>query len=115
MANKRRRPEGIVTKLRQVEGLTGQGMPRLDAIRQIGGEPLCAIGSRTMASEPPRCPERVGQDVERPAFARPQSLWHRCSRSPHPFPTPSSRGAQFLPRVQPVERYALQKVPRTFC
>ncbi len=36
MANKRPKPEEIVTKLRQVEILTGQGMPRLDAIRQIG-------------------------------------------------------------------------------
>ncbi len=36
MANKRPKPEGIVAKLRQVEILTGQGMPRLDAIRQIG-------------------------------------------------------------------------------
>jgi putative transposase len=35
MANKRPKPEEIVTKLRQVEILTGQGMPRLDAIRQI--------------------------------------------------------------------------------
>ncbi len=30
------KPEEIGTKLRQVEALTGQGMPRLDAIRQIG-------------------------------------------------------------------------------
>lgn len=36
MASKRLRSEEIVTKLRQVEILTGQGMPRLDAIRQIG-------------------------------------------------------------------------------
>lgn len=36
MANKRPKPEEIVTKLRQVEVLTGQGMPRLDAVRQIG-------------------------------------------------------------------------------
>ena len=36
MANKRPKPEEIVTKLRQFEVLTGQGMPRLDAIRQIG-------------------------------------------------------------------------------
>ena len=35
MASKRPKPEEIVTKLRQVEVLTGQGMPRLDAIRQI--------------------------------------------------------------------------------
>ena len=36
MANKRLKPEEIVSKLRQVEVLMGQGMPRLDAIRQIG-------------------------------------------------------------------------------
>ena len=36
MANTRVKPEEIVSKLRQVEVLTGQGMPRLDAIRQIG-------------------------------------------------------------------------------
>ena len=35
MANKRPKPEEIVTKLRQVEVLMGQGMSRLDAIRQI--------------------------------------------------------------------------------
>ncbi len=36
MANNRPKPEEIVTKLRQVEILTGQGMSRLNAIRQIG-------------------------------------------------------------------------------
>ena len=36
MANKRPKPEEIVTKLRQAEVLMGQGMSRLDAIRQIG-------------------------------------------------------------------------------
>ncbi len=36
MANKRPKPEEIVSKLRQVEVLMGQGMPCLDAIRQIG-------------------------------------------------------------------------------
>ena len=36
MANKRPQPEEIVSKLRQVEVLMGQGMSRLDAIRQIG-------------------------------------------------------------------------------
>ncbi len=35
MANKRAKPEEIVGKLRQVEVLVGQGMPRADAIRQI--------------------------------------------------------------------------------
>ncbi|MDC3348343.1 transposase, partial [Paracoccaceae bacterium] len=37
MAIKRPKPEGIVVKLRQVEVLIGQGMPRIDAIRQISG------------------------------------------------------------------------------
>ena len=36
MANKRPKPEEIVTKLRQVEVLVGQGMKRIDAIREIG-------------------------------------------------------------------------------
>ena len=36
MTNKRLKPEEIVSKLRQVEVLMGQGMARLDAIRQIG-------------------------------------------------------------------------------
>ena len=36
MTNKRPKPEEIVLKLRQVEVLMGQGMSRLDAIRQIG-------------------------------------------------------------------------------
>ena len=36
MANERPKPEEIVSKLRQVEVLMGQGMSRLDAIRQIG-------------------------------------------------------------------------------
>ena len=36
MANKRPKPEEIVRKLRQVEVLIGQGLSRLDAIRQIG-------------------------------------------------------------------------------
>ena len=35
MANKRHKPEEIVTKLRQVGVLVGQGMAGIDAIRQI--------------------------------------------------------------------------------
>ena len=35
MGIKRHKPEEIVTKLRQVEVLAGQGMVRVDAIRQI--------------------------------------------------------------------------------
>ena len=36
MTNKRPKPEEIVSKLRQVDVLMGQGMSPLDAIRQIG-------------------------------------------------------------------------------
>ena len=36
MAGRRDKPEEIVTKLRQVEVLQGQGMPVADAVRQIG-------------------------------------------------------------------------------
>ncbi len=35
MANKHHKPEEIVAKLRQVEVLVGQGMDRLDAIREM--------------------------------------------------------------------------------
>ena len=35
MSTKRHKPEEIVSKLRQVEVLVGQGMARIDAIRQI--------------------------------------------------------------------------------
>ena len=36
MSTKRHKPEEIVTKLRQVEVLVGQGMARIDAIREVG-------------------------------------------------------------------------------
>lgn len=35
MANRHHKPEEIVAKLRQVEVLVGQGMDRVDAIREI--------------------------------------------------------------------------------
>lgn len=35
MGIKRHKPEEIVTKLRQVEVLVGQGMARIDAIREV--------------------------------------------------------------------------------
>ena len=35
MATKRHKPEEIVTKLRQVEVLVGQGLARVDAIREV--------------------------------------------------------------------------------
>ena len=36
MAGKREKPEEIVSKLRQIEVLQGQGMTIADAVRQIG-------------------------------------------------------------------------------
>ena len=36
MPNKRHKPEEIVSKLRQVEVLVGQGTARVDAIRKVG-------------------------------------------------------------------------------
>ena len=33
---KRHKPEEIITKLREVEVLRGQGMPMADSVRQIG-------------------------------------------------------------------------------
>lgn len=36
MSNKRHKPDEIVTKLRQVEVLRGQGMAMADAVRRIG-------------------------------------------------------------------------------
>ena len=35
MATKRHKPEDIVSKLRQVDVLVGQGQTRIDAIRQV--------------------------------------------------------------------------------
>jgi transposase len=35
MASKRHKPEEIVSKLRQIEVLVGQGMARIDAIREV--------------------------------------------------------------------------------
>ena len=35
MSTKRHKPEQIVSKLRQVEVLVGQGQPRIDAIREV--------------------------------------------------------------------------------
>ena len=36
MAGKREKPEDIVAKLRQIEGLQGQGMTTAEAVRHVG-------------------------------------------------------------------------------
>lgn len=35
MSTKRHKPEEIVSKLRQIDVLVGQGQPRIDAIQQV--------------------------------------------------------------------------------
>lgn len=54
MANKRHKPEEIVTKLRQVEVLVGQGMARVDAIRgfALPSRPTTAGASSMAGWEP---------------------------------------------------------------
>ena len=47
MSGKREKPEDIVTKLRQIEVLQGQGMMIADAARQIA-----AVGAKTAYIEP---------------------------------------------------------------
>ena len=50
MAIKRPKPEEIVVKLWQVEVLMGQGMPQIDAIRQISvTEQTITVGRRSTA------------------------------------------------------------------
>ena len=50
MAGKREKPEDIVTKLRQVEVLHGQGTSMADAVRQIGVSQHTSIaGESSMA------------------------------------------------------------------
>ena len=44
MAGKREKPEDIVTKLRQVEVLHGQGLSMADAVRQIGNRSIRSTG-----------------------------------------------------------------------
>jgi len=47
MGIKRYKPEEIVTKLRKIEVLSGQGMPRVDAIRQVQITPTSPGGHRS--------------------------------------------------------------------
>ena len=67
MANKRAKPEEIVSKLRQVEVLVGQGMPRADAIRQIGVTEQTYYRwrkSEPLSAPPVRAPRRTAVWVQ---------------------------------------------------
>lgn len=53
MADKRPKPEEIVSKLRQVEVVIGHGLSRLDAIKRIGAvEQTCYRLRKTAYIEP---------------------------------------------------------------
>ena len=69
MANKRHKPEDIVTKLRQVDVLVGQGMRRIDAIREIGVVEQTYYRWRKLYGGPgtdqPKEPKRLQRENER--------------------------------------------------
>ena len=63
---KRPRPEQIFLKLRHVEGLMGQGMPRIDAIRQIGlTEQISRSGPPPSHTMPIATGERIRRELQR--------------------------------------------------
>lgn len=78
MAIKRPKPEEIVVKLRRVEVLIGQGMPRIDAIRQIG------VTEQTYSSDAHSLPSAYhSENVRFTWFAtRRMSERPRCDQSP---------------------------------
>ena len=83
MANKRPKPEEIVSKLRQVEVLMGQGMPRLEAIRQIGVVEQTYYRWRKQSG---------GMGVDQfKELKRLQKENKALSDTGHPHPKPSSR------------------------
>ena len=68
MANKRHKPEEIVTKLGKIDALVGKGMAREDAIRELRNETLSAISPRTTVewADPMSLEETVLPDSDRP-------------------------------------------------
>ena len=68
MAHKRHKPDEIVTKLRQVEVLRGQGMAMADAVRQIGVSELTYYRWRKqyggMSRDQLRCGIRFNADTD---------------------------------------------------
>ena len=99
MANRRPKPEEIVTKLRQVEVLVGQGMKRIDAIREIGVVEQ-NVRSAILCGE--------SQVLRRGLFELSESGSHGY-RSPVggmcPDVTPGKRQCQFLQSFVKLERY----------
>lgn len=85
MANKGPKPEEIVTRLRQIEVLTGQGMPHLDAIRQIG------VTEQTFHRW------SAGGTEKRPVESFPAKQVRRDGRGP-------SKGSQAPSELEPVQQ-----------
>ncbi len=78
MAIKRHKPEEIVAKLRQVEVLVGQGMARIDAIREISIGPIPG----TLIPSCGDCDSRRGlpNGQKSESIRRPQEVIHHgCS------------------------------------
>ena len=70
MANKRHKPEEIVTKLRQVEVLVGQGMARIDAIRQVR---IVDNATNSNSADPPCARPLPRKTVSLPSTNRPEN------------------------------------------
>ena len=73
MGSKRHKPEDIVTKLRQVEVLVGQGMARVDAIREVRITEQTHYRWRKQKATAEKC-SRQGRICARGARASPDSL-----------------------------------------
>ena len=84
MSNKRHKPEEIVTKLRQVEVLRGQGMAMADAVRQIGVSELTYYRWRKQYGGMSRDQLRQLKELQKEN--------ERLSRPPLPLPKPPGGG-----------------------
>jgi hypothetical protein len=78
MPRKRRKPEEIVTKLRQVDVMVSQGQGIVDAIRQIGVSEVACVTNCSTAKSSSRCGKlrsssKVGAVTTTPSARMPRS------------------------------------------
>jgi integrase/recombinase XerD len=74
MAIKRPKPEEIVMKLRQVEALMGQGMPRIDAIR-LRAKEIAALTVGDVYDEQGSVREQFVLDAVQTKGAKTRTIW----------------------------------------
>ena len=74
MAIKRPKPEEIVMKLRQVEALMGQGMPRIDAIR-LRAKEIAALTIGDVYDEQGAVREQFVLDAVQTKGAKTRTVW----------------------------------------